>query len=132
MQPDLLVQRSLQPEPGKVTQDAVRKRRQAQIDKHPTATEALNVETTTATLELLRPVLSAHSFSMAVHDVVVEAVDRILEIETRRGEISRMARSNLDSEAQPYQSFIDQLFYRMAGLSESESRGLEARLANML
>ncbi len=36
------------------------------------------------------------------------------------------------NDAQPYQDFIDRLFYRMAGLTEDESAGLEERLARML
>jgi hypothetical protein len=42
------------------------------------------------------------------------------------------ARSHLDPAAQPYQDLIDQLLYRMAGLSPEESTALEARLATML
>jgi hypothetical protein len=58
--------------------------------------------------------------------------DRPPRQETARGEIARSARSHLDPTAQPYQDFIDRLFYAMAGLTDDESRGLEERLARML
>ncbi len=41
-------------------------------------------------------------------------------------------RSRLAPAAQPLQDFIDRLLYAMAGLSEQERLGLEARLATML
>ncbi len=48
-----------------------------------------------------------------------------------RGEIRRVDRSALDPHAQPYQDFIDRLFYAMAGISDAEARGLEERLSQM-
>lgn len=57
---------------------------------------------------------------------------RIALIEEQRGDIPRSARSELDPIAQPYQDLIDRLFYLMAGLNESQSRGLEERLGQML
>ena len=56
----------------------------------------------------------------------------VIVIEAGRGEISRSARSALDPAAQGYQDLMDQLFYRMAGLSAGEAAGLEDRLAKML
>jgi len=41
-------------------------------------------------------------------------------------------RSALSSAAQPYQELIDRILYALAGLSESDRRGLEERLAKML
>jgi len=76
--------------------------------------------------------LTVAPFSVAVRDVIVQAVERILSIEAARSEISRRDRSALDSKAQPYQDLIDALFYRMAGLNNAEVAGLEARLARML
>ena len=46
--------------------------------------------------------------------------------------MARKDRSALHPDAQPYQDFIDRLFYRMAGLTDDESAGLEERLARML
>ena len=48
------------------------------------------------------------------------------------GTISRGDRSALWQKAQPYQDLIDKLFYRIAGLSDAESKELESRLAAML
>ena len=71
-------------------------------------------------------------FSPAVRDAIVEVARRIVAIESARGDIARTERSALDRKAQPYQELIDNLFYRMAGLSDAEVSGLEARLKRML
>jgi hypothetical protein len=71
-------------------------------------------------------------FSPAVHDVIVDLVNRIIAIEAARGEIPRAARSALDPAAQPFQDFVDRLLYALAGLTDDEVRGLEDRLARML
>jgi hypothetical protein len=71
-------------------------------------------------------------FSLAVRDVIVEAVNRIMALETGRGEISRTKRSALSAAAQPLQDLIDRLFYAMAGLTDSEIASLEKRLPEML
>ncbi len=76
--------------------------------------------------------LSDSPFSPAVRDTIFEAVGRIMAIESARGDIARTERSALENKAQPYQDLIDQLFYRMAGLSNEEVTGLEGRLARML
>ncbi len=83
-------------------------------------------------LNLLSPSLENPPFSLVIQSVIIEAVNRIIEIETRRGEISRSARSSLASEAQIYQDLIDKLFYKMAGLTDTEAEGLEERLSQML
>jgi hypothetical protein len=70
-------------------------------------------------------------FGRIIQHAIIEAVERIIEIEQDRGEIRRVDRSSLDPNAQPFQDFIDRLFYAMAGLAEDESRGLEERLAAM-
>lgn len=82
--------------------------------------------------KILVPGLVTPPFSPAVRDTIIEAVKRIMAIESARGEIARTERSALDNKAQPYQDLIDQLFYRMAGLSDEEVAGLESRLARML
>jgi len=59
-------------------------------------------------------------------------VERIVTIEQARENMARTDRSALHPNAQPYQDFIDRLFYRMAGLTDDETAGLEERLARML
>jgi hypothetical protein len=98
-------------------------------------TKALNHLTlgdTERVFDLLQPALKNAPFSPALRTVIIEAANRIIAIEERRGEISRTARSTLAPAAKPYQDMIDRIFYAMAGLSASESVGLEKRLAQML
>ena len=83
-------------------------------------------------IEILQPELLNAPFSLAVRAVVIEAVNRIIALEEKRGEIPRAARSALAPEAQPYQDLIDRLFYEMAGLTATEAAALEERLARML
>ena len=45
---------------------------------------------------------------------------------------ARAKRSALDLKAQPLQDLLDRIIFRMAGLSDAESAGLEQRLAKML
>jgi hypothetical protein len=71
-------------------------------------------------------------FSPGLQGVITEAVNCIVRIETDRGEIVRADRSQLAPAAQPYQDFIDRLFYAMAGLTQREASELEKRLAQML
>ena len=78
------------------------------------------------------PLLSAAPFDPLLRDAIIEAVDRITGFEKRRGEIARTDRSALSVEAQPYQDFIDRLFFKMAGLSDDDIAGLEQRLGTML
>ncbi len=80
----------------------------------------------------LSPALADAPFSLALQDVLVELVRRIVTIETARGEIARAERSALAPAAQPLQDLIDRLVYAMAGLSADEAAGLETRLAVML
>lgn len=82
-------------------------------------------------LARLEPHLVSPPFGPSVCNAIVRAVRRIHEIEQQRGEIRRVERSALHPEAQPFQDFIDRLFYRMAGLSDDEAAGLEQRLARM-
>jgi type I restriction-modification system DNA methylase subunit len=82
--------------------------------------------------DILAPGLANPPFSAAVQETIVSATQRIIAIESTRGEISRADRSALDPRAQPYQDLIDRLFYLMAGLSDTEIVGLESRLAAML
>jgi hypothetical protein len=72
------------------------------------------------------------TFPLAVQDVLVELVRRIIAIEQARGEIARTERSALAPAAQPLQDLINRLLYAMAGLTPAESAGLEARVATML
>lgn len=81
---------------------------------------------------VLRPAMAVPPYGAAVAQTLIELVRRITAIEAARGEISRSARSALAPAAQPYQDLIDRILYRLAGLSESEWRGLEERLSTML
>jgi hypothetical protein len=63
---------------------------------------------------------------------VVYLVEQIKVLEEQRGEIARTERSSLAPEAQPYQDLLDSILYRIAGLTDAETKGLEARLAEML
>jgi len=80
----------------------------------------------------LQSSISEPPFSIIAKEAIVGAVRSIAAIEHERGEIARVARSSLDPAAQPYQDFIDGLFFAMAGLSPQESAELEQRLAAML
>lgn len=80
----------------------------------------------------IEPFLEVGPFDPLIRECVIAAVDRITTTERRRGSISRSDRSALSPEAQPYQDFIDRVFFAMAGLSPEESAGLEERLATML
>jgi hypothetical protein len=82
--------------------------------------------------DLVQRLTKGAPFSPAPRGVIVEAVNCIVRIETDRGEIARVDRSQLAPTAQPYQDFIDQLFYATAGLTPEEASGLENRLAQML
>jgi len=81
---------------------------------------------------LLANCFDIQPFSLVIQNVINRSVDHIIDIETRRGEIPRAARSSLSSDAQAYQDLIDKLFYKMAGLTEGESTALEERLSRML
>jgi hypothetical protein len=82
--------------------------------------------------QLLAADLEEAPFSLAIRQGIVEAVDRIIDLENGRGNIRRTDRSALAPDAQAYQDFIDRLLYPMAGLTETEACGLEARLAEMM
>jgi len=85
-----------------------------------------------AVLHILQPGLQEPPFSPAVRNTIVNLVNRIIEAERARGQISRAERSALSPEAQPYQDLIDRLFYAMAGLTVDEAKALEDRLSKML
>lgn len=85
-----------------------------------------------AAFDLLTPALASAPFSLAVQDLLVELVRRIVAIEQSRGEIARTERSALAPAAQPLQDLIDRLLYALAGLDPAENAALETRLATML
>ena len=82
-------------------------------------------------ITLLTPLLETAPFSPVVRDAIVAAVDRIIDTESKRGEISRAERSALSAQGQPFQDFIDALFFLMAGLTAAEVAGLRARYETM-
>lgn len=96
------------------------------------AKAALDTRDYAKVLATLDPACQTAPFPRAVRDVIITATERIIAIESARGDIVRTARSALDLAAHPYQDLIDGLFYRLAGLSAVEAAGLESRLAQML
>lgn len=96
------------------------------------ALTALRAGDLAAVFNYLQPLLTTPPFSLAVQNVIIEAVNQISVIEQQRGDIPRSARSALAREAQPYQDLIDRLLYALAGLTDTEATGLEARLARMM
>jgi hypothetical protein len=97
-----------------------------------TALAAMAAGRCSEVIDILATGIASPPYSYAVPAVIAEAVQRICAIEQSRGEISRSDRSALAPDAQPYQDLIDKLFYRMAGLTDAEARGLEDRLSRML
>ncbi|MEK6677658.1 MAG: Eco57I restriction-modification methylase domain-containing protein [Planctomycetota bacterium] len=81
---------------------------------------------------LVEPLLRQSPFPVTVRDCMVRLVERIIAIELKRGDIARTERSALDPKAQPLQELLDRIIFRMAGLSDAESKALEQRLAKML
>ncbi|MBI3466454.1 MAG: N-6 DNA methylase [Planctomycetes bacterium] len=94
--------------------------------------DALRAGDTERAFEHLQAALARPPFPLSIRAAIVEAVRRITEIETARGEIPRTARSALDPTAQPSQDLTDRLLYSMAGLTEEDIEGLEERLGAML
>lgn len=82
-------------------------------------------------LTALSPLLETAPFSPAVQDVVVAAVDRIIDAEANRGAMTRSDRSALCAPAQPFQDFLDTVFFRLAGLTDPEVTGLKKRYEAM-
>jgi len=85
-----------------------------------------------AAFALLAPCLTRPPFSLAVQDVLVHLVRRIIPLESARGDIPRTARSRLSPQAQAHQDLIDRILFSAAGLSEPEAEALVRRLALML
>ena len=85
-----------------------------------------------AASKLVEPMLTNPPFGTTVLDCLDLLVQKIIQIEASRGKIARAERSALDPKAQPLQELLDQMIYRMAGLTEDESKALEERLARML
>lgn len=80
----------------------------------------------------IEPLLDKPPFSFEIASSLVRLVNSVSKVEAERGDIARMERSALAPEAQPYQDLIDKILFRLAGLTDSESEGLEKRLATML
>jgi hypothetical protein len=78
-------------------------------------------------LPLLTPLFGTAPFSPVLRDMVAYASERIIALEGNRGEISRTDRSALSAAAQPFQDFIDALFFGMAGFSAEEVVELRGR-----
>ena len=96
-----------------------------------TALDAMHRGDMAAAFTIVEPLILKASFSPCLERLFIEAVERIEAIELARDDVRRVDRSALAPHAQPYQDFIDRLFYALAGISDSEARGLEERLAQM-
>ena len=83
-------------------------------------------------VDILKPSLKEPPFSIGVADTMIEAVRIIISIESARKQSARSERSELASEAQPYQDLLDTILYKTAGLGDEEVHGLERRLSEML
>ncbi len=82
-------------------------------------------------LAAIRPLTVTAAFSPVVVDVIVNAVEKIIEAEAGRGEISRSDRSALSPAAQPFQDFIDDVFFLLAGLTAAEVATLKTSYREM-
>lgn len=80
----------------------------------------------------IQDAMSAPPFDWAVAECLIETCSHLIEIESKRGEITRNQRSALSIEADFYQSAIDRIVFGLAGLSNAEIRGIEDRLSRML
>ena len=83
-------------------------------------------------LEGVAPLLTRRPFPLLLRHMVIDAVGEIETIERDRGPMKRRDRSKLSPTGQPFQDFIDRLLFRMAGLSDAETVGVERRLASWL
>ena len=82
-------------------------------------------------LAVVAPLLKTAPFSPTVQDVVVAAVDRIIDAETNRSPMLRSDRSDLCAAAQPFQDFLDEVFFQLAGLTDAEVVALKKRYVAM-
>ena len=94
--------------------------------------DALGQKDFDACFSVIEPLTVQSPFPQAVSSCLKMLVERIIEIETNRGEIARTDRSELAVEAQPIQTLIDRILFRLAGLTDAEAEGLEQRLSKML
>lgn len=104
----------------------------ADQELHGAAIAAIDAAKLDDVFAILAPALKRPPFAVALQDVLVELVQRIMAIEHARGEIARTERSALAPAAQPLQDLIDRILYAMAGLTPTDVTGLEGRLATML
>jgi hypothetical protein len=82
-------------------------------------------------LPLLTPMFNSPPFSPVVRDSISIAVEKIIDEESKRGAMSRSDRSVLSPKAQPFQDFIDAVFFALAGLTKDEVAGLRVRYEAM-
>ena len=94
--------------------------------------QSLDARSLNTAVEILEPELQSPPFSGLVAHSFTYAAERIIALEQHRGTISRSQRSSLAETCDIYQAFIDRILFRIAGVSEAESAGLEQRLATML
>ncbi|HEX8342265.1 MAG TPA: DNA methyltransferase [Tepidisphaeraceae bacterium] len=96
------------------------------------ATEHLHAQNFDKAIEMMMPALDKPPFPRAVVAIICEATDRVVAIETARGAVTKKDRSALAKQSQPYQDFLDRVFFRLAGITDDEARALEKRLSKML
>jgi hypothetical protein len=59
-------------------------------------------------------------------------VCRILQVEQKRGAVSKIDRAHLAEDAQPAQDIIDRLLFSIAGFSNEETGGIEERIKELV
>lgn len=111
------------------TFDASRPRDAKLHERFRRAVEAANWQAANVAIE---PTLATPPFGPTIVDCIELLVQKIIDIESDRGDIARAERSALDPKAQPLQDLLDHIIYRMAGLTDGDITGLEDRLARML
>jgi type I restriction-modification system DNA methylase subunit len=106
--------------------DAGELRRKAQIMRN---IEAGKVDDA---FDSIAPALTSSPVSRGVSDVIEAATARIIDIEWKRGKVSKRDRAFLVDEAQKFQRLIDRIIFSIVGLNNSEAAELEQRLEDMM
>jgi hypothetical protein len=92
----------------------------------------LDAELLEEAIRVLEPLFARPPFSRCIVECICDIVGRISSIESKRDGLTRADRSALDPVAQPLQDLLDDIVFRLAGLTDVESEGLERRLSEML
>ncbi len=82
--------------------------------------------------DLLFPEIGKTPYSPIIANVIAQTAKLIEKSERIRGAVTRADRSRLGQDSQHFQDFLDDTFFLLAGLSETESEVLERHLGAML